>query len=60
MMSPSDLPACPADGSREVHVVRHPDGRIFYACRRCGRDQTEAWRLIQPTPGHAPIIGGSP
>jgi len=49
MMSSSDLPACPACGSREVRTVQDPP-RTFYACAQCGRDRTEAWEAIQPPP----------
>jgi len=56
MISTSDLPACPACGSREVHVVSDPP-RTFYACRQCGRDQTAAWDAVQPKPYPMKIIG---
>ncbi len=59
MMSSADLPACPACGSREVHGVRGPDDRVLYACRQCGRDQTQAWESVQPRkrPEPIPAIG---
>jgi len=57
MISSSDVPACPACGSREVHPVTQADGPTLYACRRCGRDQTDAWASIQPKPEPAPVIG---
>lgn len=59
MFSSADLPACPACGSREVHGVRGQDDRTLYACRQCGRDQTEAWKAVQPhkAPEPAPVIG---
>jgi uncharacterized Zn finger protein len=59
MISSFDLPACPACGSREVHPV-HAAGRpTLYACRGCGRDQTDAWAPLQAEqkPAQAPIIG---
>jgi len=57
MLSTSDLPACPACGSRKVHCVQDPP-RTFYACAQCGRDQTDAWKLVQPEkrPEPAPIL----
>ena len=57
MISSSDVPACPACGSREVHPVTQADGPTLYACRQCGRDQTEAWAAIQPAPPEVPVIG---
>ena len=48
-MSSSDLPACPACGSREVRKVQDPPD-TFYFCAQCGRDQTAAWEVIQPPP----------
>ena len=57
MISSSDVPACPACGSREVHPVNQADGPTLYACRQCGRDQTEAWEAIQPKPPAVPLIG---
>ncbi len=58
MMSSSDLPACPACGSRRVHCVQDPP-RTFYACMECGRDQTEAWAAVQPAlrPKPLPLVG---
>jgi len=57
MMSSSDLPACPACGSRKVRAVHKyaggGDGEIlatFYACAQCGTDRTGAWNEIQPPP----------
>lgn len=57
MMSSSDLPACPACGSRKVRAVHKfaggGDGEIlatFYACLQCGTDRTEAWKEVQPKP----------
>ena len=49
MMSSSDLPACPACGSREVRLVQDPPD-TFFNCAKCGRDRTEAWEAIQPPP----------
>lgn len=57
MISSSDVPACPACGSREVHPVRQTDGATLYACRQCGRDVTDAWAAIQPAPEPKPVIG---
>ncbi len=57
MISATDVPACPACGSREVHPVRGRDDRTLYACRQCGRDNTDAWRDIQPPRTPKPIIG---
>lgn len=57
MISSSDVPACPACGSREVHPVTQVDGPTLYACRQCGRDQTEAWAAVQPAPPAVPVIG---
>lgn len=67
MLSSSDVPACPACGSREVHpvtkraedpVFAHTTSlQTFYACRQCGRDVTEAWKAIQPAPPAEPVIG---
>lgn len=59
MFSSADLPACPACGSREVHGVRGSDNRTVYACRQCGRDQTDAWESVQPhkKPEPKPLIG---
>lgn len=55
MMSSSDLPACPACGSREVRAVHRPatdtqPAAIFYGCAQCGKDRTDAWTEIQPPP----------
>lgn len=55
MMSGSDLPACPACGSREVRTVHKPKtdtepAAIFYGCAQCGKDRTDAWVEIQPPP----------
>ncbi len=54
MMSSSDLPACPACGSRTVRSVRREKddkpAATFYACAQCGRDRTDAWNEIQPAP----------
>ncbi len=47
MMSSSDLPACPACGSREVRRVTDPP-QTFFKCAQCGRDRTAAWEAIQP------------
>jgi DNA-directed RNA polymerase subunit RPC12/RpoP len=63
MMSSSDLPACPACGSREVRAVHRPaeaekPAATFYACAQCGRDRTEAWEEVQPPP--APEKGKVP
>ncbi len=30
---------------------------VFYACRQCGRDVTDAWVDIQPAPEPASVIG---
>lgn len=67
MISSSDLPACPACGSREVHPVKkraddptfaHTTSlQTFYACRQCGRDVTAAWEAVQPKPEEKPVIG---
>ncbi len=59
MISATDVPACPACGSREVHPVRQARGPTLYACRGCGRDQTEAWLPLQAEdkPAPAPVIG---
>lgn len=32
-----------------------PPLEMFYACRGCGRDQTDAWRDIQPKPKMKPL-----
>lgn len=58
MISASDVPACPACGSREVHPVVQADGPTLYACRQCGRDQTQAWEAVQPgdRPEPEPVI----
>lgn len=58
-MSSSDLPACPACGSRRVHAVQDPPKRTFYGCAQCGRDQTDAWEAVQPErrPAPEPIVG---
>ncbi len=53
MMKTSDLPACPACGSREVRAVHRPKehdkpAATFYACAQCGKDRTQAWEDIQP------------
>lgn len=62
MFSSADLPACPACGCREVHGVRGQDGRTLYACRQCGRDQTEAWEAVQPKkrPKPKPVVNRPP
>ncbi len=67
MISSSDVPACSACGSREVHpvtkraedpVLAHTTSlQTFYACRQCGRDVTQAWEAIQPAPPVVPVIG---
>jgi DNA-directed RNA polymerase subunit RPC12/RpoP len=57
MISASDVPACPACGSREVHPVQGRDDRTLYACRQCGRDNTDAWRHVQPPKDPKPVIG---
>jgi DNA-directed RNA polymerase subunit RPC12/RpoP len=57
MISSADVPACPACGSREVHPVQGRDDRTLYACRQCGRDNSEAWRNIQPPREPKPVIG---
>ncbi len=57
MISATDVPACPACGSREVHPVRGRDDRTLYACRQCGRDNTDAWRDVQPPRDPKPVIG---
>ncbi len=55
MMSSSDLPGCPACGSRKVRAVHKlKDGGgdeildTFYACAQCGTDRTQAWKDVQP------------
>jgi DNA-directed RNA polymerase subunit RPC12/RpoP len=69
MISATDVPACPACGSREVHPVHKmpprtrsetllgedPPLETFYACRGCGRDQTDAWKDITPKPKMKPL-----
>lgn len=30
---------------------------VFYACRQCGRDVTDAWVDVQPAPEPKPVIG---
>ena len=57
MISATDVPACPACGSREVHPVRGRDDQTLYACRQCGRDNTDAWRDVQPPRTPKPVIG---
>lgn len=57
MISASDVPACPACGSREVHPVQGRDRETLFACRQCGRDNSEAWRDVQPAPPVKPVIG---
>ena len=57
MISATDVPACPACGSREVHPVQGRDERTLYACRQCGRDNTDAWRDVQPPRTPKPVIG---
>jgi len=57
MISATDVPACPACGSREVHPVQGRDDRTLYACRQCGRDNTDAWRNIQPPRNPKAVIG---
>jgi DNA-directed RNA polymerase subunit RPC12/RpoP len=57
MISATDVPACPACGSREVHPVRGRDDRTLYACRQCGRDNSDAWRDVQPPRDPKPVIG---
>ncbi len=67
MISATDVPACPACGSREVHPVKtRVDDDVFahttklktlFACRGCGRDNTAAWESIQPAPAAVPVIG---
>jgi DNA-directed RNA polymerase subunit RPC12/RpoP len=72
MISATDVPACPACGSREVHPVHKmaptesekllgidPPLEVFYACRGCGRDQTDAWRDITPKPKMKPLTPAS-
>ena len=71
MISSSDVPACPACGSREVHPVKkraddpvfaHTTSlQTFYACRQCGRDVTQAWEAVQPAkrPEPEPVIADS-
>ena len=49
MMSSSDLPACPACGSREVRRVTDPP-ETWFKCAQCGRNRTAAWEAIQPPP----------
>jgi len=59
MLSATDLPACPACGSHAVHCILNPPGPKLYACRQCGRDQTDAWTAVQPErrPAPVPLIG---
>lgn len=57
MISSSDVPACSACGSREVHPVTDAAGARLYACRNCGRDVTDAWEAVQPAPPVVPVIG---
>ena len=57
MISATDVPPCPACGSREVHPVKGRDDQTLYACRQCGRDNTDAWRDVQPPRKPKPIIG---
>ena len=69
MISATDVPACPACGSREVHPVKtRVDDDTFahttrlktlFACRGCGRDNTDAWAAVQPAPEAVPVIGES-
>lgn len=82
-MSSSDLPACPACGSRRVHAICKPKPKpetsgerlleaafdemglkmqTFYACAQCGRDQTDAWKAVQPErrPEPAPLLPPDP
>lgn len=69
-MSSSDLPACPACGSIEVRAIQKLPEKAgagealetFYACAGCGRDQTEAWRAVQPAKKPRPkrLIGPAP
>ena len=55
MISATDVPPCPACGSREVHPVKGRDDQTLYACRQCGRDNTDAWRGITPKPKMKPL-----
>jgi len=55
MISATDVPACPACGTRAVHPVQGRDDRTLYACRQCGRDNTDAWRDIAPKPKGKPL-----
>ena len=54
MLSASDLPACPACGSREARAVQHlgheddMELTTLYSCAGCGRDVTDNWRAVQP------------
>lgn len=57
MISSADVPACPACGSRRVHPVQGRDQEVLYACGQCGRDNTDAWKAIQPAPPVKPLIG---
>ena len=59
MISSADVPACSACGSREVHPVRQLNGPTLFACRGCGRDQTDAWAPLQAEqkPEPRPILG---
>ena len=65
MLSASDLPACPACGTREARAVQHlaheddSDLTTLYACAGCGRDVTENWRAVQPEkkPKPRPLVG---
>ena len=44
----------------EIPDIMKPGVRavaLFYACRQCGRDVTDAWVDVQPAPTPAPVIG---
>jgi len=62
MISSADVPSCPACGAREVHPVKVLGSPTLYACRGCGRDQTDAWTPLQEEkkPEPKPVIGRPP
>lgn len=39
----------------EKALGEDPPLEVFYACRGCGRDQTDAWRDITPKPKMKPL-----
>lgn len=46
----TDWTTCPECGYRYVRIVRLPDGRVGFACERCGIREAYAVVRLEPRP----------